>query len=77
MAISVLFTSAHKQNVFRVCVLRTLYLLAILLSLLTNKDSLILLPGLLITLSLLFLINIASYLFLLKARLVSENMLLV
>lgn len=76
MAMSALFTSAHKQNVFRVCVLRTLYLLAIMLSLLTNNTASNLLPGLLITLLLLFLINIASYFFLLKTQHVSENMLL-
>ena len=78
MAVSVLFSSAHRQNLFRVCTLRTLYLIALLLSLLSHNnlsDEKLLLPGLLSTLSLLFLINLATYYFLLKTAQVSENML--
>ncbi len=78
MAVSVLFSSEHKQNLFRVCTLRTLYLIALLLSLLSHNnlfDETLQLPGLLSTLSLLFLINLATYYFLLKTTQVSENML--
>ncbi|MBL4606598.1 MAG: hypothetical protein JKY01_02070, partial [Pseudomonadales bacterium] len=76
---SILFSSIHRQNLFRLSVLRSFYLISLLLTIffnnsLSSKDLYI--PGLLYTLSILLMVSILTYYYLLKTEYVSENTLL-
>lgn len=80
MPTSILFSSVHRQNLFRVSVLRSFYLISLLLTIIFNNSLSsedLYLPGVLYTLITLLLVNIFTYFTLLNADSISENTLLI
>lgn len=79
MPSSILFSSVHRQNLFRVSILRSFYLISLLMTVtvndtLSSKD--LYFPGILYTLLTLLVVNAFTYAYLLKTPFVSENTLL-
>ena len=79
MPSSILFSSVHRQNLFRVSVLRSFYLITLLLTIIF-KDTLssedLYFPGVLYTLLTLLVITGITYAYIIKTEYVSENILL-
>jgi len=80
MPTSILFSSVHRQNLFRVSLLRSFCLISLLLTI-TFNNSLssedLYLPGVLYTLITLLLVNIFTYFTLINANSISENTLFI